>query len=186
MIPRWHYAVVIGIDGPEGTVVLRSGTDARRETPIDVFLRTWSRGDFWAFTALRPGELPSAVNRQKYVTAVAALEEIGMYDDAALAWRAALEEWPDDAIVLFGLGNTLRNLGRLGEAERVYRGLLAARPDLVAARNNLAIVLRMQSQFEEAITVIERAIQQTDDSVLLEELLDTKQEIERSASESLR
>jgi len=43
LLPRWHYAVVVGIDPSAGTVMLRSGTDKRRLTPIRTFLHTFVR-----------------------------------------------------------------------------------------------------------------------------------------------
>lgn len=184
MIPRWHYAVVIGVDGPNDNVILRSGTDERRETPVNVFLRTWSRGDFWAFSVLQPGELPTAVNRKRYVTAVVDLENVGMYQEAAAAWRAALDKWPADTTAQFGLGNSLLELGQFGEAERAYRELLAAKPGLAAARNNLAVALQKQGLLEQAKLEIEQAIQQTEEPALLEELLDTRRDIERLMSAS--
>ena len=73
MIPRWHYAVVVGFDGRQDAVVLRSGTDKRRLTPAKVFLKTWSRGDFWALTVVEPGDLPSNVDRARYFESIAAL-----------------------------------------------------------------------------------------------------------------
>ena len=180
LIPRWHYAVIVGIDGPRQTVVLRSGTVERRETPFKVFMRTWARGDFWAFTALRPGELPAGVERERYLAAVAGLEEVGMSGEAALAWRAAMQRWPDDPIPQFGFGNTLLQLGQAEEAERVYRRLLAARPGLTSARNNLAIALRDQARFADAMLEIDRALDEASDPGLIEELLDTKRDIQRS------
>ncbi len=183
MIPRWHYAVVIGIDAKKDTVILRSGTEERRETPIGLFLKTWARGDFWAFSVLRPGQLPSRVDRALYFDAVAAVEEVGMSEEAALAWDAALQRWPDDPVAKFGLGNSMLDLGRFEDAERIYRDLLAAHPKLTVARNNLAVALQHQSRFDEALIEIGRAIEQAGESALIEELLNTRQEIERAGSE---
>ena len=182
MIPRWHYAVIVGIDATKGTVVLRSGTEKRRETSIELFLKTWARGDFWAFSVLRPGQLPDDVNQQRYFEAVAAVEETGMTEEASLAWTAAVQRWPDSPVAQFGLGNTMLGLGRHREAENIYRDLLTARPELVIARNNLAVALQNQSRFDEALIEISLAIEQAGNSPILTELLDTKQEIERAAA----
>ncbi len=186
MIPRWHYAVVVGINGMDDTVVLRSGIDKRRLTPINLFLRTWARGDFWAMTVLRPGELPATVDRQRYLATVADLEQVGMLKEAEIAWHAALKQWPDDTLARFGLGNTLLSLNRPDEAERVYRELIAHRPDLVAARNNLAMALHRQGQHTEALIEIERALEQSGNPKLYQELLDSKREIEKSVFEQRR
>jgi hypothetical protein len=185
MIPRWHYAVVVGVDGADDTVVLRSGTEERRLTPMDLFLRTWKRGDFWAMTVLRPGELPSNVDRARYLATVADLEQVGMLSAASASWRAALQRWPDDAVARFGLGNTLLSLDQPEEAERVYRELIAARPDLVIARNNLAMALHRQGRYVDAMLEVDEALLGTDNPVLIEELLDSKREIQQSVSASL-
>ena len=66
-IPRWHYAVVVGIDAERGQVILRSGTDERRITPTGAFLHTWRRGGYWGMVVLDPGELPASVDRSEIV-----------------------------------------------------------------------------------------------------------------------
>ena len=180
LIPRWHYAVVVGIDEPNDAVLLRSGTEKRRETPIRPFLRTWARGEYWAFSVLRPGELPAAADRDRYVEAVAAVEQVGMLEEAAVAWRAALERWPSDAVAQFGLGNTMLELGRAGDAVRVYRDLLTTKPELVVARNNLSLALLKLGRHTEAMTEIDNALGQLNNDALRAELLDTKREIERA------
>ncbi len=101
-------------------------------------------------SVLRPDELPTNVDRSRYLATVADLEQVGMLSAAATAWGAALEQWPGDPLALFGLGNTLLSLNQPEEAERIYRELVAARPDLVIARNNLAMALYRTGQLEEA------------------------------------
>ena len=177
MIPRWHYAVVVGVNGMDDRVILRSGTDERRATPIDVFLRTWARSEFWGFSVLQPGKTPAGVERKRYLGAVARFEEVGTPEEVALAWRAALEEWPGDPVARFGLGNSMLKLGRAEDAEQIYRQLLATRPELIVARNNLAIALKDQARFDEAIAEVDAALAEASAAVLVEELLDTKREI---------
>ncbi len=176
-IPRWHYAVVVGIDTARNRIVLRSGTERRRETPIDVFLRTWSRGDFWGFVAIRPGELPANVDRARYFSAVVGLEQTGRPADASLAWAAALRRWPRNTTALFGLGNARLALGDAAGAERSYRELLVIDPTLVVARNNLALALADLDRVDEALAEIEQALAVNDDADLDPVLEDTRAEI---------
>lgn len=184
LIPRWHYAVVIGLNVSDDTVVLRSGTDRRRVMPAKLFVKTWARGDYWAFTALRPGELPANVERDRYVAAVAGLDEIGQAESAALAWQAALIRWPDDVVARFGLGNALLATRRFDAAEQQYRQLLAATPALAAVRNNLAVTLLEQGRLDEALLEVERALVQADDADLAEELRDTRRQIQDALERS--
>jgi len=181
-IPRWHYAVVVGIDAPNREVALRSGTDRRRITRIDTFLRTWRRSDYWGIVALRPDELPAVVDRGRYFAAVAALEEIGQLESAATAWRTAAVRWPGDTTALFGVANTDVALDRLDDAVAGYRRLLAKDETLTVARNNLALVLAELGDFDAATTEIETAIRLNSDPGLVNVLQDTAAEI-RSMSE---
>lgn len=176
-IPRWHYAVVVGVDAARERVILRSGTERRRETSIKLFLRTWSRSDFWALVAVRPGEMPSNVDRQRYFAAVSGLEQAGMPAEAALAWEAALREWPGNTTALFGLGNTQLALNEPGRAERIYRQLITLDPAFTVARNNLALALARQRRFDEAIGEIGHALSFHNDAELDDILLDTRAEV---------
>ena len=183
-LPRWHYAVVVGIDVEKADVVLRSGTERRRATSIDTFLRTWRRADYWGIVLLRPDELPRSVDRKRYVSTVTALEETGRYDAASRAWRTALERWPTNRVALFGLANAEFRRGRLEAAEAGYRELLDIDSGHVAARNNLAWALAEQGRFEEALDEVAEAARRNDDAALQDELRDTELQILEMAEQS--
>lgn len=178
-IPRWHYAVVIGIDAAAGRVLLRSGTDRRRITPLNTFLRTWRRGDYWGLVLLRPDELPVVVDRDRYVEAVAALEATGRTAAAAVAWRTALTRWPGDRVAQFGLANAEFSLGRLDAAEAGYRSLLADDAGFIAARNNLALALAEQGRFAAAEEELAVARRLNSEAAFEAELRDTAAQIRR-------
>ena len=182
-IPRWHYAVAIGIDRGSGDVILRSGTDRRRITAVDVFLRTWRRSDYWGFVVLHPGDLPAGVDRLRYFEAVSAVEQAGQYEAAAAAWRAGLDEWPGDGTAMFGLANATYAQGRYADAESAYRQLLALHPGAVAARNNLALVLADQGRFREALQEVDVALLAAADADLESELRDTRRTIRQRQAE---
>jgi tetratricopeptide (TPR) repeat protein len=172
--PRWHYAVVIGADADSDQIILRSGTDQRRLMRTPVFLRTWERSDFWAVTTLRPGELPADPDRDRYIEAVAGLEQTGHHLAARDAWQAGLSQWPDDTVLLFGLANVQYALGNFSEAETLYLAMLRKDDALLIARNNLALTLSAQGRNSEALAQIDAALNHADSSPLLEELLDTQ------------
>ena len=139
--PAWHYAVVIGADPANETLVLRSGETRRLEMPAHRFLATWERAERWGLVLLEPGELPAKPDRAWYFDAVAGLEETGRYAAAAASWSAALQHWPGDDVALFGLGTARYLDGDLDGARAAYEGLLDQAPDHAAALNNLANVL---------------------------------------------
>lgn len=175
--PRWHYAVVVGIDPAREEVILRSGTEERRVTSLRTFLHTWRRSDYWAFVALRPDEMPGNVDRDRYFAAIASLENAGRVDEAARAWRTALSRWPGDAVALFGAANTALEQQDFELATRYYRQVLSAGGASAVVRNNLALALAGQGRIDDALAEIDRAISEATDPRLSAELLDTRQEI---------
>ena len=183
-IPRWHYAVVVGIDVEAGDIVLRSGTERRRTTPVMTFLRTWRRGDYWGIVLLRPDELPATVDRRRYLSTITALEETGRHEAAAEAWRTAVTHWPTDSIALFGLANAEYRLGNRKAAVAGLRALLDIDAGHIAARNNLAWVLAEQGRFEEARQEIAKALQLNEDAALDDELRDTEWRILQMSDEA--
>lgn len=175
--PRWHYAVVVGIDPENKEVILRSGTDRRRVTPLRTFLNTWRRSDYWAFVALSPEQLPANPDRNRYLAAIASLENAGRLEEAATAWQTAMTAWPNDSAALFGTANIALTMQQYELATSLYRHLLSIDETLLAARNNLALALARQGLFTEALAEIDKAIADAGESPLRSELLDTRREI---------
>jgi tetratricopeptide (TPR) repeat protein len=167
--PRWHYAVVVGIEPGADEVVLRSGIERRRVMSTDTFLRTWRRGDYWGIVALTPGELPAGVETGRYTRAVSAMEAVGQHDAAYLGWRAALRKEPGSAAARFGMANAAYLTGNLAEAEQLYRELISENAGMHSARNNLAYVLADQGRRAEAIREIRTVLEQAaGDAALLQ------------------
>jgi len=73
-------------------------------------------------------------------------------------FEQALARSPDDARVLFALGNTARALGLARPAEAFFRRVLDAEPDRLEALVNLANLLRSQGHFEQAGQILRPAL----------------------------
>ena len=174
IIPRWHFAVVVGVDTERDAILLRSGVEQRRVTSLKTFLRTWRRSDYWGFIVLRPEELPAHVDRQRYQKAVAALEKAGRSEEAAVAWKMAINQWPGNPVALFGLGNIELSLGNDPEAEAYFRAVVERDAKSVAARNNLAIALARQGRYAEAMRELSIAREDASDPAIAAELADTE------------
>lgn len=183
--PIWHYAVVVGFDADEDHVVLRSGAESRRQERTLRFLRSWERADHWGFVAVHPGEIPASVAPDRYMHAlVGSQRQLGM-ERAAVAYRAALARWPDDASVLFLAATHEHAATRLAAAEGLYRRVLAGQPDHAAARNNLANALFEQGCRSEALREARAALsREPADSDFHAALEDTLREIEASPRNS--
>ena len=82
-------------------------------------------------------------------------------------FEEALAQSPDDARVLFALGNTARALGLARPAEAFFRRVLSAEPDRLEALVNLANLLRSQGNFEPAERLLRPALRRNPQSAEL-------------------
>lgn len=73
---------------------------------------------------------------------------------AAGLFSAALASSPHDAVAMGDLGIALDLQGRHAEAQAAYRRALAVRPDLRAARVNLALSLALDGNADRALDTI--------------------------------
>ena len=154
----WHYAVVIGYDTKEDTMILRSGTVRRQIVSARRFLVSWRQSGAWAMVVLHPGEIPANPDQARYLKAVAALEEVGRYDTAQAGYQAALQHWSNVDSALLGLGNCYYGRGMIDAAEKAYRSLVDQYPGHAIGYNNLAHVLAEQGKYTQALAVLDRGL----------------------------
>ena len=155
--PVWHYAVVIGYNRDDQTLLMHSGTTARMPISFSAFERTWSRGNYWAMVATPPEQLPATADAAPLASAVVALERLNP-KAALLAYNSALTRWPADRSFLLGRGNAAYALGDLPTAQGAYAAATVALPDFADAWNNLAQVLSDQRRWPEAQAAIGKAV----------------------------
>jgi Flp pilus assembly protein TadD len=86
------------------------------------------------------------------------LSSQGRHVEAIGRFEQALAVRPDDARVLFALGNTAHVLGLAGPAEQFFRQVLTIEPGRKEALVNLANLLRASGQFDAAIALLEPAL----------------------------
>lgn len=87
-----------------------------------------------------------------------ALSGEGRHVEAIEQFEVALNARPDDARVLFALGNTAQALGLAGPAAEFYRRVLTQDPTRLEALVNLANLLRSQGQFQAALALLAPAL----------------------------
>lgn len=158
LVPVWHYAVVVGYLPDERHFVLRSGDRRRHLMNSRAFLRAWQRGEYWGVVALRPGELPTDAEPERYLRSVAAMEAVGGTAAAVLAYRAATERWPRNSLAWLGLGNASYAQGELHAARDAYRKVLDLQPGDVIAMNNLSQVHADLGCRDDALATINSAL----------------------------
>jgi hypothetical protein len=139
--PVWHYAVLAGLDASANRVYLNSGEERALPVNAPQFLRTWDWAERWALVALRPGELPSNAQPDRYIDAVLSFEEVAGSQAAVPAWDAARRQWPREALPYLALGNDAYSGHNLPVAADYYRRGLQVKPQDSVLTNNLASVL---------------------------------------------
>lgn len=157
--PKWHYAVVVGFDLPRDRIVLRSGREQRHDIPIEIFERTWRRSHYWAMVVLSPDRLPFTAEEIPYLQAVAPLERLARWPEAATAYNTALKRWPKSLAAQIGLGNSRYALGDVSGAEEAFRQATQDHPEAAVAFNNLAQVLADQNRWPDARTAARHAVE---------------------------
>jgi len=156
--PSWHYAVAVGYDLDRELIWLRSGTFERLEMTLSTFERTWARSQHWAFVALPPGQLPASSGSDAVIKGLLAFEKTAPAARTQTAYAAAVKRWPDNLVLLMGLGNSSYAAGDIDGAANAFRLASVAHPDSAAAHNNLAHVLLEQGHTEKAMQVAEKAM----------------------------
>ncbi|MGD2185492.1 MAG: PA2778 family cysteine peptidase [Desulfobacterales bacterium] len=157
-IPVWHYAVVIGYDLSEASIILHSGITNQKITALRTFENTWARGEYWGLVVLPPNRLPATAKEASYVKAVVGLERARQWQAAAQGYQTALNQWPKSFPAHIGLGNSLYAQGDLRSAEKVLRKATNLFPKKGVAFNNLAQVLWKQGKKQEAKQAARRAV----------------------------
>lgn len=141
--PQWHYAVVIGYDLPAREMIVHSGLNAAQREPFNVFMRTWSRADYWARVALTPGQLPATAQPLSYLRAASDLEQTGRLHSAQVSYQSAAKQWPDQPSARFGLANTRWAMDDRASALAEFQRLVNDFPDFQPGWNNLATGLEL-------------------------------------------
>jgi tetratricopeptide (TPR) repeat protein len=155
--PRWHYALLTGVDLAAREVVLHSGDTPSLAMPLDTFERTWARGGRWAFAVTPPHRMAAAAEEAAAVRAVAGLERVDA-TAAGRAWEALVTRWPHSRLGWFGRGNRLLADGDPRGAIGAYRAALAADPGFADAWNNLARALEASGRLDAARLAADRAV----------------------------
>ena len=157
-LPVWHYAVVIGYDTERKTIILRSGTTARKVMSFGVFEKTWARSEYWGILVLQPTQIPAVAIEQNFITAVIGLERAHRYREAVSGYRTALTRWPESLSARMGLGNSYYALGELKKSEAVFKQTIQLHPEEGSAYNNLAQVLMEQGHYPDALAAAKMAV----------------------------
>jgi len=182
--PRWHYAVVVGYDSPKEQLVLRSGKVQRQILSARNFMRAWDNADRWGMVVLKPGELPAAADKERYLEAAANFEAAAKPQDAWAAFDAAVRQWPDEAVARVGRGTASYRAMDYRAAAADYRAALQIDATQAGARNNLAMTLLEMGCVAEARREIDAIDASSLDSRMRDEVADTRKQIDGAHREA--
>ncbi|MCA1798800.1 MAG: PA2778 family cysteine peptidase [Xanthomonadaceae bacterium] len=155
--PVWHYAVVIGYDLNLGDIYLHSGTTESMRMALGRFDRTWARSSRWAMLTLPPGELPATTDARTAITAIHDYEQNAGPADAAPAWVAATERWPEDELAWFARGNAHYARNELLAARDAFSEAVRLQPELGPGWINLGYLFRELGETDKARAALTNA-----------------------------
>jgi tetratricopeptide (TPR) repeat protein len=178
--PRWHYAVVVGLDAQKDQLLLRSGLEPREILSARNFMRAWDNGDRWALVILRPGELPVAPDKNRFLEAAAAFEKVATPHDSWLAFDAAVQAWPEDPVAWIGRGTAKYREKDFKAATADYSSALRLSPTHAGARNNLAMTLLERGCPHAARLQLDKIDTTSLDDAFRESVADTSRQIDSS------
>lgn len=158
IMPQWHYAMLTGYDLESGDVILHSGTEKNRVTPLNTFAHTWARAGGWALVVLPPDQLPVSAAELPVIRAAAGLERAGRRTEAARAYAAIRTRWPNSFAAAMGAGNIRYALGDYEAARQAFAAARDLRPKEAPAWNNLAHALVKLGRRNAAIEAARRAV----------------------------
>ena len=138
--PQWHFAVVVGYDLADQTLVLRSGTTRRWTGSFRQFERSWAKGSRWAVVTVAPDQLPRTVKETVWLRAASDLEQTGRQASALRAYETAAQHW-SSGLSWFALANAHYAQGDKRAAERALRTSVQRDGAFAASWFNLSQVL---------------------------------------------
>ena len=138
--PQWHFAVVVGYDLVDQTIVLRSGTTRRWVGSFRQFERSWMKADRWAVVTTRPDVFPATAEETVWLKAASDLEQTGRVEAAHRAYQASADRW-SSGLSWFALGNSAYAQGDKAGAERALRKSIEREGQFAAGWFNLSHVL---------------------------------------------
>lgn len=155
--PMWHYAVVIGYDLPDETLIMRSGEIRRHTLSFGRFDATWQRSQRWGLVLAEPGRIPDGVTARRAVDAISSYESLHGSGAALSSWRALTRAQPRNAMAYFGLGNASYRQERPQDAIQAFRRAVGIDEELGVAWLNLGLVYRQQDKTARARRALEKA-----------------------------
>jgi len=139
--PQWHFAVVVGFDSDDETVILNTDTRKHHAMPYKAFHATWSKADRWAVVVLPPEQVPATAEPLAFLRAAHDLESTGHTRAALSAYQRAEQTWPQQPAPIMAQGNLAYEQEQWAGALAHFSKVVEQFPDYAEGWNNLAYTL---------------------------------------------
>ena len=159
LLPQWHYAVVIGFDSEKGSVTLHTGVTPNHEMSLELFERTWGRGNYWYLAPVPPGVTSSEMTPFTYVSAAYDMLKVGDKEQALAFLETATNQWPDYWLSYFLVANHYLS-GDEDEAVRWFEKGYDVGKTQNAYVHNYILALRKSGANSKADTILTEALVQ--------------------------
>nr|WP_251068337.1 PA2778 family cysteine peptidase [Marinobacter sp. C7] len=139
--PQWHFAVVVGYDSDNETVILNTDTRKHYAMPYKTFHATWSRAERWAVVVLPPEQVPATAEPLAFLRAAHDLESTGHTQAALSAYQTAEQAWPRQPAPIMAQGNLAYGQQQWSGALVHFKRVVEQFPKYAEGWNNLAYAL---------------------------------------------
>jgi len=109
LLPQWHYAVVIGFNKENGSLILHTGVTKNHEMSLELFEKTWARAGYWFLSPLSSDRNSKSLNAFTYTSAAYDMLKVGQNESGISFLEAATQHWPEQWLSYFLLGNHFMN-----------------------------------------------------------------------------
>ncbi|MCU4677271.1 PA2778 family cysteine peptidase [Catenovulum sp. 2E275] len=175
LMPKWHYAVVIGYDMQAQQVILHTGVTESHRLNFATFERTWARGQYWMLAMLPPQTANNQLNAFIYTKAAQDLLDTNQQNIGQSALKTATLQWPDNWLAYFLLANNQIKQSPQTALDWFAKGFEYGKQQ-TAYLNNYAYALGLANCYSEAKNMIEQALKLSPED---ENLLDTQAQLNR-------
>jgi len=180
LMPKWHYAVVVGYDLAVKEVILHTGVTKNYRLNFATFERTWQRANYWMLVAMPPDITVDALDAFIYIKAGQSLLDTQRKSAGEQALKAAMKQWPEYWLSYFLLAN-YKLTDSLESALYWYQLGLKYASQEPAYLNNYAYALGQANCFEEANRMINKALTLAPGDP---DILDTQAQLQRWQSQA--
>lgn len=184
--PTWHYAVVVGYDRADRSLLLHSGSQAYYRVAMTTFLQTWQRANYWAIVPVSDQRVPATAQLNDFLRASLEFEETGDIARAIDFYRRAERHWPMAKPALLALANAHLSNNDPVASMAVYRKALQTDPQDPMLWNNYAFALLKAECRAAAMNAVSRALLYSDNMPRYQQSADEiRQALQRPRKEPL-